>query len=107
LEWFGQNDLLLIGTDTTSTNHKFVDHLSIYSLDPRENILSIFILNPDIKVTQATIGYTLNYRTIMNNRSIEGDKIETLIKSVENLLALKIDRYILADKNTFANFSSF
>ncbi|HOY46098.1 MAG TPA: LCP family protein [Candidatus Dojkabacteria bacterium] len=107
--WNGSDKMtiLLIGTDTTSTNHKFVDHLSIYSLDPRENILSIFILNPDIKVTQATIGYTLNYRTIMNNRSIEGDKIETLIKSVENLLALKIDRYILADKNTFANFSSF
>jgi|GEM_PF-2455194 len=107
--WNGSDKMtiLFIGTDTTSTNHKFVDHLSIYSLDPRENMLSIFILNPDIKVTQATIGYTLNYRTILNNRSIEGDKIETLINSVENLLALKIDRYILADKNTFPSFSSF
>jgi anionic cell wall polymer biosynthesis LytR-Cps2A-Psr (LCP) family protein len=107
--WNGSDKMtiLFIGIDTTTTNHKFVDHLSIYSLDPRENKLSIFILNPDIKVTQATIGYTLNYRTILNNREIKGDKIETLIKSVENLLALKIDRYIMADKNNFSQFSSY
>lgn len=108
-EWNGSEKLtiLFIGGDETSKEHLFVDHLSLYSYDPRENNLSVFILNPDIKVSQSTIGYSLNYRTILNNRKIDEDNLAILIKSVENLLALKIDRYVLVKKADFPNISQY
>jgi len=107
--WDGSSKftILFIGTDMVDAEHVFIDHLSIYSLDPRENKLSIFILNPDIKVTQTTLGYTLHYRTLLNNRSIDEDKITLLLSSIENLLAIKIDRYLMAEKNSFPTFSQF
>ncbi len=108
-DWNGSEKftILFIGADETSPEHMFVDHLSLYSYDPRENNLSIFVLNPDIKVSQATLGYSLNYRTILNNRKIGEDNLAVLIKSVENLLALKIDRYVLVQKDDFSKISQY
>lgn len=108
-EWAGNTKytILLIGTDKIDSDHVFIDHVSVLSLDPQGRKVSILVLNPDLKVTQNTIGYTLHYRTILNNRELSEDKLAVLIKSVENLLAFKIDRYLIADKNTFPDLSQY
>jgi len=107
--WLGDTKMtiLLIGSDQTDLDHTFVDSLAIYSLDPIENKLSIFVVNPDLTIFQPSVGMEVNYRSIFNDKEITGDKLKVLINSVESLLALKIDRYVLIDKSKLASFSQY
>lgn len=100
-KWYGRDKLtiLIVGTDKVSDDHVFIDALGIYSIDPINNSLAVFMINPDLKVYMATIGRDVNFRTMLNDKNIPEDKLTVLKNAVSTLLAVKVDKYIMVDKS--------
>ncbi len=107
--WQGKTKLtiLLVATDKVDEEHVFVDAIGIYNIDPVDNKLSVFIINPDLKVYVAAVGKDVNLRTVFNDPKLPGDRTTILKKAVAALLAIRIDRYILVEKTDFSKYSNY
>lgn len=103
--WTGSSrlTLLTLGVDQTDSAHQFVDAAFIMILDPKTDELAIFNINPDILVAYNQDGKQNSIRNILN---IPGQDINSLINGIENLLAIRVDRYIYLDKQGFEEIFS-
>lgn len=101
--WQGNSKLtiLLIGTDRVDAEHVFIDGLSIYSVDPQSAKATVFTINPDLKVYVSSLGKDVNFRTMLHDKNLSGDRLVIIKNAVSALLAVKIDRYLLIDKADF------
>jgi anionic cell wall polymer biosynthesis LytR-Cps2A-Psr (LCP) family protein len=106
--WQGDTKLTIafVGTDRVDNEHVFVDALGIYNLDPIDKKLSVFIINPDIKVYVSAVGKEVNLRTVFTDPKLSGDRTLILKNAVAALLAVRVDKYILVDKADFASYSA-
>jgi len=106
--WNGKDRLIasVIGLDQTSTKHNFVDAIFILIIDPTENEVGIFSLSPDILLNSTNNGFKAqtSIRTALNQQDFD---IRELNNSLEDLLAVKIDRYLISTNNKFYEFSKF
>lgn len=100
-KWNGKDKLtiLIVGTDQVTEDHVFIDALGIYSIDPINNAIAVFMINPDLKVYMSAIGKDINFRTMLHDKNIEGDKINILKNAVSTLLAVKVDKYVVIEKS--------
>lgn len=87
---------LLIGFDDTQNTYKFVNMLAIVSLDYQTASLKIYNLNPNylasLNNNTTTLRTSFNFLTSGNDT-----KMNDLMMLVENLSAVRIDRYIAFD----------
>lgn len=106
-EWQGNTKLniVVVGTDKIDPDHIFIDALGIYNWDPIENKMTVFMINPDLKVYVASLGMDVNFRTLFTDSKLKGDRTDILKRAVAAVLALRIDRYIIVDKADFAKFT--
>lgn len=91
--------------DRTDETHAFVDAISVlsYNLDTKK--VSIFSINPDLKVYSTRLNKDLNIRTAFNEISSIENKTQYFKEGIESLLAIKIDNYVITDIKTFNDFS--
>ncbi len=103
-EWNGNSRLivLLAGIDKHG-DYSFVDAISLLVVDPENKTLGIFGINPDINIFSQSAGREVNLRTVFNNKYTQGKQAKVLIEAIENLVAVRIDRYALVDSDKFAN----
>lgn len=99
--------ILLTILDRTDESHAFVDALAVLSYDMDTKKVSIFSINPDLKVYSTRLGKDLNIRTAFNDINNNEKKIQYFMEGIESLLAIKIDNYVISDIKTFNNLSKF
>lgn len=107
-EWRGDSKLtiLIVGIDEKDKEHQFIDGLAIYTLNPSASNSSIFVINPDLNIPVSFLDKPCNIRTLLQNKYIKGNKSEALTNTISELLALRIDRYVMVDINKFNSFSN-
>jgi len=59
----------------------------------------------DLNIFSQSAGKVVNIRTVYNLREAKGKEARVLIEAVENLLAVRIDRYLITDTTAFAELS--
>jgi anionic cell wall polymer biosynthesis LytR-Cps2A-Psr (LCP) family protein len=103
-EWNGNSRLILLlaGIDKHG-DYSFVDAISLLVVDPENKTLGIFGINPDINIFSQSAGRAVNLRTVFNNKYTQGKQAKVLIEAIENLVAVRIDRYALVDSDKFVN----
>jgi len=97
--------VLLTVLDRPDDTHSFVDAVSILSYNIDTKKVSIFSINPDLKVYSTRLGKDLNIRTAFNEISNIENKTQYFLEGIESLLAIKIDNYVITDIRTYNNFS--
>ncbi|MBW7953210.1 LCP family protein [Candidatus Dojkabacteria bacterium] len=109
VEWNGVNRIitLIVGIDQFSDEHRFVDAIGLLVVDPQRSELGIFMISPDIEVYVPGLNKNSNLRTILNNKDSKGNEIEILVRSVESLMAVKIDRYLLTNTKGFSEVGRY
>lgn len=103
--WNGTNRLitLFIGLDNYGgEQYQFVDAITLFVLEPETNKVGMFAINPDIIITSSLVKDRTSLRTIFNNKNTRGREIAIIKDAVENLLAVKIDRYMIIQTEAFA-----
>ena len=107
-EWQGDTKItiVIVGTDKVDVDHVFVDALGIYNVDPVEKKLSVFMINPDLRVYVSAVGREVNFRTVFTDPNLSGDRAVILKNAVAALLAIRVDRYIVVDKADFAKYTT-
>lgn len=96
-------NLLLIGVDDLSQDNKFVDSIALMVVDPDAEQVGIFNINPDLAAYSPALRKTIYIRSAFNESNDEVDGLTNTIEAVENLLAIRVDKYILMDKDGFNN----
>lgn len=110
--WNGSDRLIIlgIGLDEAATGHKFVDGLNLFVVEPDTSRLGIFAIDPDLNVFVPSLNSRVNLRTLYNSKAAKGKEVTVMVKAVENLLAIRVDRYLISDKEGFTrivdNFGS-
>jgi len=99
--------IMFLVLDRPDDSHSFVDGLAILSYNFDTNKISIFTMNPDLKIYSTRLGKDLSIRTAFNDISPKEEKMNYFTEGVESLLAIKIDNYIVTDISTFNEFSKF
>lgn len=96
LKDFKEVNTLVIGFDDTQNTHKFVNMLAIVSLDYQTASLKVYNLNPNYIATinnnATTLRTSYNFLTSPNE-----NKMSDLMMVVEDISAVRIDRYIAFD----------
>jgi len=103
----GIRTVMFLVLDRPDESHSFVDGLAVLSYNIDTNKISIFTINPDLKIYSTRLGRDLFIRTAFNDIPSKEDKINYFTEGVESLLAIKIDNYIVTDISTFNEFSKF
>lgn len=105
--WYGTNRLitLVIGTDQTDLEHEFIDAMALVVVDPEFSTVGVFGINPDLNLYVKSIDARLNVRTFLNNYKTEGSEIKYLKEAVENLLAVRLDRYLKVSDDGFTKIT--
>ncbi len=98
-EWGGQTKLsiLVIGQDKRKDEFGFSDCIMVVIINPYEKSIGIFNINPDIQVYVSKLGRNVKLRNLYNLGILEGEEppINYMISGVENLLSVKVNRYIV------------
>lgn len=93
---------IFIGFDDTQNTHKFVNMLAIISTDYISGTVKVYNLNPSYLTTVNNNNVTL--RTSFNLlTSANEDKMNDFIRLVENVSAIRIDRYLAIDYSDLNN----
>lgn len=100
--WHGDERLsiLIIGMDKRDREFGFADMLVILMVDPEEQSVGIFNVNPDTQVFLSSIGKGVKLRNLYNYTLLELEEppIDYMIDSIENMLSVNINRYIIVDE---------
>ncbi len=102
--WEGKSkiNILLVGFDDKENGYRFADSIVVVSVDPQKYDIVIFAVDPDINVLTQDGSY-IELRKLYNF-SINGQKgMENISTEVEDLLALKIDKFIALNETNFLN----
>lgn len=101
--WYGNSRMtvLFVGVDEVDSSHIFVDSLILLIYDPDLDNLGIFNINPDLSSYSTTLNTSISLRTVLNKPQASGKEMSILIESVENLVALKVNRYMVVEKDGF------
>ncbi|KXK26605.1 MAG: putative transcriptional regulator YvhJ [candidate division WS6 bacterium OLB20] len=107
-QWDGSSRLIMlaVGEDRISEKHRFIDALALIVVDPERQELGVFTIHPDIDVFVPELGRTVTLRTVLNLQEAKGREIEAIVRAVEVLMAVKIDRYIDTDEEGFSAFAA-
>jgi len=90
--------LLVIGMDEREGEYGFSDNLSLIMIDPASKIMGVYIINVDTFVFDKNTNKFTNLRNLYNLNLVDHSEkapVFALQDAIENLLAVKIDRYIL------------
>lgn len=98
-----ETNLIFWGFDSKD-QYKFVEFISLISVNSRNGDLRIYTLNPNIIISDSGKKYTL--RTFWNNIDESQDKPAYFSNTIETLLGIRVDRYISFDINSFKTFVS-
>jgi len=100
-EWKGEKrlNLLLIGLDRNSEEYAFVDALAVLSINPEKKELGVFTINPNIEVYLPDDRKTYSFKKIYNAGKLreKPESLDILVDSVEELISVRIDRYMSVD----------
>jgi hypothetical protein len=106
-KWDGRTNILVIGLDNELSENLFVDHISVLVINSITEEVGLFNISPDIIVSKIS-NKNITLRHILSSQNNNIDKINSSISFVENLLALKLDRYIIFNKEDLLSiFSAF
>lgn len=97
-------NVLLVGFDDTQNTHKFMNMLAIISLDYQTASLKIYNINPNYLVGINNNSATL--RTAYNLLTVpDSEKMNNIMKLVENTSAVRIDRYLAFNYSDIAKLN--
>lgn len=96
-------NILFVGIDKTKSGYIFVDRVLLLHINPQERKLGIFSINTSFIARMSPkerASINLAFMTADN----EAQGMEYTVQSVQNLLGLRIDKYVMADTNGFNKF---
>lgn len=107
---FGENEsiwgeknkvnILVVGLDRGSSDYAFVDSASVLVLDKDESSLGIFSIDPDLRFVSVD-GKEISIKRSFN-LDLGGDAgIDNVIRGIEEILAINIDRHMVLDAQSF------
>jgi len=103
-EWRAEDrlNILLVGIDKREGEFGYIDAVQILVIDPIDKSVGIFNINPDVSVYISNIRKYTEIRNVYNQGVLESKEIPIylLTKSVENLVSVKIHRYIILDEDS-------
>lgn len=85
--------VLLVGIDKKTEEYIFVDAIALLVVDPKHDQVGMINIHPDVSVTDSSDASQVTLRRGL----IDNDKGD-IVYLAEELLATKIDRYVIVDK---------
>ncbi|MBN2015718.1 LCP family protein [Candidatus Dojkabacteria bacterium] len=101
-EWRGEGrlNILLVGLDRRESEYAFCDALIVIMIDPFDRSIGIFDINPDTLIYLQKYNKNIKLRNLYNFGILESEEIpvELLLEGVEDLISIKISRYVVVDE---------
>jgi anionic cell wall polymer biosynthesis LytR-Cps2A-Psr (LCP) family protein len=100
--WNGESkiNILLFGLDRRDGEFAYVDALTVISLEPLDNSIGIFDINVDSAIYIPSAGKNVRLRNLYSWEIIKKERspVDQVTNGVEELLSIKIHRYIIIDE---------
>ncbi len=93
-------NFVVLGIDQKDNNYKFVDAIVVISMSMKQNEVSIFAIDPDIRVLDDNGDY-IEIRKLYNMKINGKSGVRNVIDEIEDLVALNITKYIEVDRKDF------
>jgi hypothetical protein len=92
-------NILVLGFDASSEEYKFIDFAVLFSINSKTAQLKTYGINSNFLVSDST-GEQYTLRSLYNNVDYRRtDPMLEIMNSVENLIGIRVDRYIAFDMN--------
>ncbi|MBD3280890.1 hypothetical protein GF389_05205 [Candidatus Dojkabacteria bacterium] len=101
--WDGDQNLnlLIVGLDEKEGGYKFIDAIVLVRISPGDDEVGILGVDPDIRFVHE--GESISLQKSYNVGDEEG--MELLEEGINKSLALKVDKYIVIDEESFVELS--
>jgi len=103
----GRLNILLLGLDKRDGEYGFVDAVLLVMLDPVENSIGIFNINTDTTVYISKYNRNVKIKNLYNYGILEADEVpvKLFVDNVENLVSIKINKYVIVDEEGLVSIS--
>lgn len=109
-EWKAQKrlNILVVGKDSREGEFGYSDLLMVVMIDPSEDSVGVFNINPDILVLQEYYNRKVKLRNVYNLGVLDKNvvPINLVLTEVESLLSIRLNRYIIVDEEGLVNIAN-
>lgn len=99
----GRSNIMIVGLDEKESGHIFVDRVMILHLNQVAGKMGILSVDTRLSA-RVDEKNAMPLRVTFDEGKSNGKSLQNLVTATENLLAIKIDRYIITDTNKVKDF---